>query len=331
MPPKKQTTSSLVSALSFVVKAQQQAGTPIQTHCCIKNQQITAFNGMISVGHSIEEDLNVCPHTYSFLNAMQKCGPEYSITQQNGKLTVKSGKFTCQIPCLPDDLTPSVTDASCASISDDLLKSLGQVSSLAQEAAQKVILSSVLIKDFSCFATTGYVIKQSFHGINLPVIALPKLFVTALCSTDKKVVGFGFSEAKVNNVLTPNSATFYFEDGSWLKTQLYAEQWPDLNRMLACEIEPSSLPEGFFEAVRNVEDFSVGKKDKKVWLSQNGVSSHKDQTEGAFYEMKGLPEIAFKIEQLKQVEDCCDKVVFNDGKLYAFKDKVRAIVMGVKG
>lgn len=322
---KPKSTSTLVRALQFISKAQtddrksEKKVASIQKHCSVANGFITATNTIISCGHPTELDLEASPHTYYFLDALSRCSENYSITQHPGKLTVKSGKFSAQVLTLDDQISAITPDASCAPVSDALKESLGKVMQLATEGASRVIESAVLLSSGSVLATDAKVMIEAWHGVDMPRLTVPKVFASALCSIDKKLISFGFSQSSV---------TFFFEDGAWIKSQLYAEEFPDCSKILDCTGTPDVMPEGFFEAVRQVEDFAEGKEhEKTVYISEKGMSSHKDQAQGAFFEFEGFPESSFKIKQLKQIEKCCKSYVKSKGKMWFFGEGCRGAVM----
>ena len=325
-PRKQKETSSLLKALNFVAKAQKEVGTPLQTHCYIQNNFVTATDGILTAGHAIEEDLVCCPHTYRLLNAISHCGQQLSITQlENTRLSIKSGKFNAFVPCLPEPVTIITPDVYCGAISDVIREGFSRIQHLAIDGAERAVLASVLLTANTMASTSGFVILEFWHGIDLPALVLPKPFVQAICNTDKKIVGFGFSQS---------SCTFWFEDQSWIKTQLYADPWPDISQVLNVETKPEPLAKGFYDALRVVEDFAEeGKEKGSVYFSEAGMRTGKDDTDGASYAFKGLPVgMGFKIKQLKQVENAMEQVWFDikGGKAYFFGVMVRGCIMAVR-
>ena len=323
MAKKEKETSSLIKALQFISKAQKDSGTSMQTHCVIANGKITASDGVITAGCMIEEDLNAFPHTYKLLSALQKCGKEYSITQTDpGKLVIKSGKFQANVLCVAEELPIHGPDAAILPCGDVLKVALRETMHIAVEGANKVYMSAVLLQDGACLATTGFVMLQYYHGIQIPSCVLPKIFCSILCSIDKKIVSVGGSQS---------SFTVWFEDNSWIKTQLYAESFPACNDILKCPGDVLTIaPKGFYDALNHIEDFSDGKEDaKQVWITPEGLCSHKDKLQGAFYELKGIPEASFKIKQLKQIESAFKKYYFADGRMWFFGDNIRGVIIGL--
>lgn len=324
--PKEAQSSSLVTALKFISAAQRDAGSPMRVFCRLKDGYAMASDGILTACHKIEEDLDARPHTGKLLSALSHCGKNLSITQlENNQLAIKSGKFFAHVPCCAeDDLPEFEPDQPIAPIDDNIKTGFKRIAHLAQEGAQTIILSSILLSTGSMRATNGSVILEFWHGLSLPTLAIPKIFASAVSGVASPLVQFGFSASSV---------TFWFEDGSWLKSQLFAEQWPDLGDVFGPGqvSTPFPLPAKFYEALRSVEDFCVDGAEKGiVWISPEGISSHKNFKDGASYQLPGLYNGVFAVRQLKNIEGCCEKIYFQDHSAYFWGDKVRGIIMGVQ-
>ena len=141
---------------------------------------------------------------------------------------------------------------------------------------------------------------EYWHGLDLPPnVPLPKEFVKALASHKKNLTGFGFSNC---------SATFYFEDGCWLRTQLYATKWPDVSQILNIEGNMWSIDANFFKALDAVAPFS---EDGNVYFDTGLLMSDPDN-QGASYECSGLPKgVIYPIKQLKMMQPYVKKIDFN--------------------
>lgn len=91
----------LIAALKFILPAQKKNGTIQQQHCFIGNGWLVAANETLTIATKIEEDLNACPQTHAFLEALSNCSEELQITQlSETALSVKSGPFQAQISCV---------------------------------------------------------------------------------------------------------------------------------------------------------------------------------------------------------------------------------------
>lgn len=318
-------SSSLLNAISFVGSVIKDKGAAFETHVCLRDQWAVGTNGVLSAGHKIEEQLEAYPQNALFLAALEKCSEMLSITLlETNRLSIKSGGFKALVPCVEGDLMHFIEpDPPIAVIDDRFKKALETVGVLAAENAQSVVTASILMNGFSLIATDRKFIMEAWHGIDLPPgLTLPKAFVGPLTKAKKPLTGFGFSDA---------SATFYFEDGSWLKTQTYADVYPDLNTLLNKEANLWSIPEKFFEAVVALEPFS---EDGNIYFDNGYLRSHPSETVGASFEMAGTPKgVVYPARYLKMLNGLANKVDFitPHGNAYCLTfqgDNARGVIAG---
>lgn len=319
-PKAKETNSqSLIDALKFISVAQKESEQAYTSHCRLTEHWALASDGILSAGHKIEEDLDACPHTGRLLAALSKCGPGLALSQDEMRLAVRSEKFRATIPCIdPAALIVSNPDAPCAVIDDRLKAAFQQVAPLVSETADFVAGVSVLLRAGSVVSTNRHVIIEAWHGIDLPPnLALPKAFMLAVMRCQKPLARFGFSD---------RSVTFYFDDESWLKTQLYEDKWPNVDGLLNQQANPWPLPENLFAAVDAVLPFS---DNSFVFFHQGSLQSHYDATQGATYEIEGLPnERSFNGKYLKLLDGLATQIDFGTGRepLRFFGENVRGCI-----
>ena len=287
MPPRKPRTKAtpeaspkLLEALRFCGSILSDKGPPQETHIILNNRTAIAFNGILAAGYLIDEDITISPNNSLFTEALNKCGQNYSmVLLENGTLSIKGNKFQAKIPCLdPTQLPTTLPDNPIAPIGDSLKKAIEAVGVLATEDAQRMVAASVLIRKGSVVATNGAILFEAWHGWDLPTLAIPKAFVSPLTKQSKQLTQFGFSLS---------SASFFFEDNSWLKTQLYAEQWPDIDAILNKKANYFPIPVGFWEGVAAVSPFS---SDGMVYFDDGIIRSHATDGVGASFEISGLPK-----------------------------------------
>lgn len=319
-----QEPSALLSALQFIAVAQNSEGLPFQTHCRIADGTLTGTNGGITAGTLVSDSLHACPHTATLITALSKCTESISITElDSGRLSVKSGKFRALVPCVPfSDIGVVEPDPPCANVTDALKTALLAVSCLVADNSSETLKSCVLLQANSAIATNRHVILEAWHGIDLPPnIQIPKASVLAICKTDKPLKMFGFSE---------NSATFYYEDDSFVKTALFATQYPDLSRVLVNEdnAKPCPLPVGFYEALDKVAPFST---DGAVRFDKDLLKSHTEPDLGASIELEGLTEgLIFNVDYLKLIKPFAKRIHFKyapNGLAVFFGDGIRGGIM----
>lgn len=317
-------SSELVKALKFVALAQRETGQAYQTHVMLAHNQAVAFDGTIAAGHRIEDDLQACPHTVRLIDALAKCGESLSITQlDNDKLSIKSDKFKAFVPCVAVNMLATVApDPPCAKIDDRIRTGFEVVGVLASDNAQHVLTSSILLQSGSMIATDRQVMLEYWHGIDLPPgIVIPKAGAVAVVKAGKPLASLGFSG---------NSVTFYFEDGSWIRSQLYSEPWPDISKILNVRCNPWPMPESFYKAVDAVASFS---ETGNVFFGTNILRSHATDGIGASYEVTGLPNgPCYKAKHLKIIEPYVKTIDFIgvSGIAYFYGDNVRGAITGIR-
>lgn len=328
-------TSSLLAALQFIEAASKEIGTPNETHCRLDANWAVIFNGIVGIGHKIDSDIRACPHLKTLITALTKCKDTVQITQlDNNRLSVKSGRFQAYVPCIDIEvLNPIVPDLPIAAIDDRVKVSLATVGVIAKENAQRVLLASVMLRSGSAIATDGVILMESWHGIDLPPLTLPKTFVTILSKIDKKLNSFGVHCDELGNF---NSATFYFEDGSWVKSQLYVEPWPhNLDSILNTQATLWPIPAGLPEAIETIAPFAT---ENHVYFDTKHVRTNRSRDKGAICEIEGtLPlNIIFNMEYLKTILQHAKQVDWlSDADLEKrmsifYGDKFRALLMQIK-
>jgi len=318
--------AGLLRALKFISIAQKKAGTPVQQFCNLSYHWAAATNETLTVATRIEEDLTACPHTLSLIDALSKCSGDLAITQLSPQtLAVDSGLFKGLVNCASfDEIQIPAPDPICAAANDRIKFALGAVACLATDGAPTARNASVLLQSGSAVATNGHALLEAWHGVDLPPnLLIPKVSAVAIAKCDKTLTGFGFS---------PSSATFWFEDGSFIKTQLYNEQYPNYHSVIdVAGLSPAPLPSVFFKGVKAIESFS---EDSIVYFHEGILKSNKRMENASTYKIEGLPQgFAFNAKYLIMLESAMKTVAFQDAangpKAYFFGENIRGVLMGV--
>jgi len=320
--PQSTTAAGLIKALQFVGLAQRSAGTSHQTHCLMNNGWCVAFDEVFTIGCKIEENISACPKTQYLLDALQKCGEQIAIAQLSEYvLSVKSGKFKASIPCVGFDAVPATgPDAPIAVITDELRAGFETCGWLVHEGEQEAYKAALLLQGGSIVGSNGSVLLEYWHGIDLPPgLLIPSKAVNAIVKIKKPLTRFGFSAT---------SATFYFDDESFLKTQLFDARYPNYKAVFdkGGLIEAAHLPTDFFKGLQAVRSFS---EDKFVFLTGDKIQSNTQEELGATYDLPGIPiNFAFNQEMLAAIEPHFKSVAFHEAAAYFKNGKVRGVIMG---
>jgi hypothetical protein len=325
---KSQQASKLAEALNFVVIA---SGDDAWAHARIAGNWIMATNGTMGAGHLIEEEFALCPHIGRLIDAINKAGATLAMTaRDNGTLLIAGEKLKAIVPCVPGEtLSPVSPDPQCAVVDDRIKEGFGKLLPLLKAEAERVVEVSILLRNNSMFACNGSVIFEYWHGIDLPPwgLALPKAFVAAIAKQTKKLTGFGFSD---------RSVTFFFEDGAWIKSQLFnASEWPNVDALFETEAYPAPVPEGLFEGLRAIESFS---EDGAVHFHEGKLKTTYDNYRGeadgpvygASYEVPGLQAgHSFTAKLLRLIEPVCTSIDYTtkDDRAFFGGDMLRGVIM----
>lgn len=285
--PRKKTEqkqSSLLQALEFVGMACSDKGPINETHISMCGHWVAASNGIITIATKIEEDLFACPQSKMIINALSKCGQTYELKGDGNpanNLTAKGGKFKAVVPCVePILLFVPGPDVPIANINDNFKIGLQTLEPLVNDNAQDIIGASIYMNGQSLIASDRAMMIEYWHGIDLPKgMALPKAVIQPIVKSNKKLSKLGFS---------PSSLTFYFEDESWIKTQLYVEKWPDtIGDLLDRPSVQEPIPKDFWEGLAAVAPFSL---NGVVWFGPGCLCSGPETGVGATFDIQGLPK-----------------------------------------
>lgn len=316
----------LLDALAFARIAQpEKTDIPYKNHCAIWSNWLLAFNGVLAAGHPIDEDLACCPHTEKLHYAIAQSTKTLNITElDNGSLRIKSDKFSATVPCLPfSDMVPIVPDQPCGQLTDRVRAGFNLIGGLAADNSQYVVTASILLRNGSMITTDRKMILEYWHGLELPTLVIPKAFATAIGKVDKELTSFGFSD---------NSVTVYFADGSWLKSQLYGEPWPEVDSILnEYTAKTGDIPKEFFEAIDAIEPFG----ENNVYLDGKQAKSHADDDIGAAYDcsVEINRQYGFNVKALKFLSKKINQIGFSDDNnkpvAVFFGDNLRGVLMGL--
>lgn len=317
---KSEAAAKLAEALNFVAYATKDKGeVPYMAHARVAGKTITATDGTFSAGHAIEEEFALCPHIGRLIDALNRAGTSLALTEnENGTLLVKGDKIRATVPCIAGDQMPQIMPDPCIATIDDRIKEgFAKLLPLIREDAERVVEVSILLRANTMLSCNGTVIFEYWHGIDLPPgLAIPKTFAAAVAASTKPLAGFGF---------TPKSVTFYFEDGSWYKTQLFGEEWPNVDQLFDYPSYPAPVPVGLFEAVRAIESFSkdgaVHFHDEKLKTTYDNYRERSGALYGATYDVPGLQAgHTFTAKLLRLIEPVCISVDYtsNDDRAFFF-------------
>jgi hypothetical protein len=313
----------LLDALKFCQLAAHSIGQPYQSHIRLDQGRAIAFDGVLAAGMVVPNETSACPHLGQLVSALSRCGEQVGITQVDfERLSVRSGPFKAVVDCIdPASVPPIAPDAPALAVDARLLRALARAALLAADASQEVVTASVWLTSQYAYGTNKAALFRFEHGFNLPGdLVIPKTAINALVKSGKEITHIGASS---------NSATFWFDDGSWLRTQLYTDPWPTaaVLSILGERTAPTTMPVNFFEAIEAVKPFSpMG----NVYFTTSGVCSHNDEAKGAKYDVSDLnPGLCFNSAFLLMFEPHAETIDMHSvsQKLYAFGADFAGVIL----
>lgn len=304
------TAEGLAKALTFVSAGIEKGVEVYKSHARIVNGYIVTFNGVMCVGHPIEENelAMVCPHIPTLITAINKSGKKLSLAvNDKGHLQVTGENIRAIVPCVPPgDMPPVMPDVKVAELSDTIKDGFKALLPLVAEEADRIHEMTILLRASSMIAVNGQVMFEYWHGIDLPPgLAIFKNAAKTVATTPEKLVGFGWTPGR--------TVTFWFEGGAFVQTALGDGGWPDIDSVFANTTgEPVALPPGFFDGIEAVAPFSV---DGAVHFDNDKVRSGyanygpDGPVYGATYDVPGMvAKHAFSVKHLKLIKAVCDKL-----------------------
>lgn len=317
----------MLKALKFVQGAVAKKDfIPAMTHFVIESGQVRSYNGTIALSSPIPFDIDCKPKAEPLVRAISNCNETVSLSMTPAsRLSIKSGKFKAFIDCVTEETAHVQPEGERVDFNGEaVLQALKVVAPFISEDASRPWSTGVLLKEQSAFATNNVVAVEYWIGVHFPlVVNVPRVAVKEMLR---------INEAPSYAQVTDKSITFHYEDGRWIRSQLYATQWPDMNRILDKQCSPTAFDERIFEALDTIKPFAD--KLGRVWV-ENGTLSTVPATEqdGASYEVPGLDwKGVYRIEMLQLLQGVAKNVDFTSypEPCMFYGDRLRGAIVGMR-
>lgn len=294
-------------------------------HFAITDGFIRGFNGTLALGTPIPFDINCQPNAEQLIKAVSKCTDTIQLSMTKaGRLSVKSGVFKAFIDCIQGETNHVEPEGEFVEFDGEvLLKGIQAVAPFIGSDASRPWANGVLIKGQSVFATNNVMLVEYWLGVDFPItINIPKAAVREMQR---------INEAPISAQLTTNSITFHYTNDRWLRTQLYATEWPDLSKVLNRHSEQVPLDERIFEGLESVKSFTD--KMGTIFLMEGELRTHFDEQEGAGFAMEGFAyDGKYNIEMLNLLKDTATTIDWTGypGPCIFQGDRIRGAIIGMR-
>jgi len=263
-------TNELLDAIEFCVLANNASPDIAYTsYCCLSAETGTVYmsDGIVSCGCLCHVEITTSIEVKKLLKALKAAKSGYTFTiLDNSSIALKSGRLKAVIPTIDyiaDKLYPDPILHS--ENVETFIRALTVASAVTKDKASHIVNASVLVYNTSCYGTDTQLLIEYWHGIPISTeLTIPKTFIAALSKIKKLPVGIGYSK---------KSLTVWFNDRSWIRTQLYENSWPVENVLDLFKPTSTYLPihTELGQALEELSAF-VG-IDGRILLSDNHISS----------------------------------------------------------
>lgn len=300
---------------------------PAMTHFRIEKGFARAYNGTLALCSPVPFDIDCIPRAESLVKAISNCEDTILLNMTpSGRLHVKSGKYRSFVECITGE-TPHVEPAGQRIDIDGeaLLKAVKIIYPFIGNDASRPFTNGMLLRGQSAFATNNVCLIEYWLGIPIPfVVNVPRAAIKEMLRVD---------EAPTYLQLEPNSITFHYSDGRWIRSQLLSTDWPDLSRILDHHCNPLPIDPSLFIALEKLGNNADG--EKRVYISDGLARTHKEGSEeGAAYEIDG-PRFTgvYSIHMLSLLNGVATLADFNrypDNPTLFFGDMLRGAIIGMR-
>jgi hypothetical protein len=275
---------ALLAALDFAAVAiSKDDNSGLAAYVTVKDGLLMSENETFAVGMPVDTPLDMALHGEKLQAALEQCGDNFQMVQVGKQeLSITSGKFRAVIPILETEMVrQSTPDEWIGIIHNDLANGFKAVSKGCTGKGDRTIHQCVHLQANSITSTNGGFAIEFWHGIDLPQnLLIPKKSVDAITKLEKSMRGFGYN---------PDiSATFYYDDYSFIRTRLYAGEWPSNMRTLFDQnMQGEFVPlwDGFAPAMKALHKFV---EDDRLFFHDGKLATGKSLEHCASYDVPTL-------------------------------------------
>lgn len=298
---------------------------PALTHFLIENGTVRGYNGMLALCSPIPFDITCKPKADPLVKAIANCSETVQLAlTPAGRLSIKSGKFKAFVDCVDGDTPHVMPEGEIIQIDGPgILRAFKAVLPFIGDDASRPWSNGVLLTGQSAFATNNITLVEYWTGTNIPqMINVPRAAIKEMIR---------INEPPEYAQLAPNTITFHYSGGRWIRTQLFETKWPDLARVLDRESNASPIDNRLFEALKTVKPFID--KMGRIMFKEGRISTHTEDTEGAAFEIEGFNHTGvYNIDMLNLLEGSAVTVDWSTypSPCMFFGDRLRGAIVGMR-
>lgn len=270
---------ALLDAIKFIRGSVSRKDiVPVLTHYSIKDGVAKGYNGMICMATPIDLSIDCQPKAAPFFKAIEHCeemegAPAFSMTAA-GRLTIKQGAFKVHIDCIADEFPPMEPEGQRIEVKAGLLAAFKALAPMIAEDASRPWARGILLRDGSAYATNNVVIGQYWIGYQMPFdMNVPEECIKEILRVKQEPIAISAN---------PNSITFHYENGRWIRSQLLSTDWPNVAPVLDRPSSPAPLPSDFFDVLGRLAPYADA--SRRIHIRANRLCTHLNEGLGADFE-----------------------------------------------
>jgi hypothetical protein len=302
---------------------------PIFTQFLLSHGRVQASNGRISIDSPVK-DLKVtgCLPAERLIKALRAGGKKshFSVTD-GGKLSIKAGSFRALLPLTEAGNFPRAhpSEGSRHKIRKGFVALIKRMRPFVGDDATRPWVSNIVF-DHDLILTTSNACIACFEAKGFTPFSVPIFAVDEILRIGEDPMAYS---------VDAQSITFFWEDSSWLKSQLIAGEWPieTVIKYLSTKTKPKPLPPDLSAAVEKLVPFCQDQKHPVIHFSDKGISTSPGDTQA---EIEGftLEPICFDARNIVPILSAANKAEIRTGDrpvgFFYGPDGFKAVVAGLK-
>ncbi len=269
---------------------------PALTHFRIENGTVRSYNGMLSLCSPIALDIDCSPKAEPLVKAIGHCDETVSLSlTPTGRLSVRSGSFRALIDCVQEETPHVMPEGEVINFDGEtLLKALKTIYPFIGNDASRPWANGILLKNQSAFATNNVMLVEYWVGATFPIECnIPKA-----CIKEMLRIGEPPSHAQAD----ANSITFHYGEDTWIRSQLFSTEWPDLSKVLDNPSTQLPVDPLLFEGLDKLKSFVD--KQGHIYVKNGVMTTSTDAQEGAEFNIETMVNDGiYNIEMMQLLKD----------------------------
>lgn len=254
---------------------------PAMTHFVIKDGFVRSYNGSLALSSSIPFDIDCIPKAQPLVKAISLCEETITLAMTPaGKLKIQSGKFRSYVECISEETAHVLPEGEFVEVDcEKLYECFKTLIDFVGDDASRPWTNGVLLKGASAYATNNVLAVEYWLGVELnEPINIPSSCIKEMLR---------IKEAPSRMQIAKDSVTFHYTDDRWVRTQLFDNNWPPLDKIINKEGNVQPLNKELFDGLQYLKPFVDA--TSRVYINGDVLTTcETNNEEGSSYTIDGF-------------------------------------------